>query len=239
MKKSILSLLFVPLLLAGCGGLSKMAQNSTNVRYQPTPNPVETKDGKVMIKFAGSIPAQYFDKKVAVFVQPILEWKGGSLQLNPITLKGEDVEGDGITINYENGGRFVYTDEVDFKPGMELARVVLAPIGYSCKETDDECRFSQDLVEKYSKAVVFDTTIISDGVCNTSALVSIIGAISIAPTNYDKTKGVAETADIYYSNGSAKHDWGYYINRKFNAESNYEDLKKVIPSRNITFFKSS
>ena len=53
MRKSILSLLFVPLILAGCGGLSKMAKNSNTVRYQPTPNPMETMDGKVMIKFAG------------------------------------------------------------------------------------------------------------------------------------------------------------------------------------------
>ena len=81
MKKTILSLLFVPLLLAGCGGLSKMAKNSSTVHYQPTPNPMETMDGKVQVKFAGSIPAKFFDKNVAVFMQPILEWKGGSLQL--------------------------------------------------------------------------------------------------------------------------------------------------------------
>lgn len=228
MKKSILSLLFVPLLLAGCGGFSKMVQNSNTIRYQPTPNPMETMDGKVMIKFAGSIPAQYFNKNVAVFMQPILVWKGGNLQLNPITLKGEEVEGEGITINFENGGRFVYSDEVDFKPGMELAKVILAPIVYPCKETDDECVFSQDLVKKFPKAQVFDTVVIADGVCNTSALVSIIGAISVAPTNYDKTKGITETADIYYPNGSAKHDWNYFVNKKFNAQSNYEDLKKVI-----------
>ena len=178
MRKSILSLLFVPLILAGCGGLSKMAKNSNTVRYQPTPNPMETMDGKVMIKFAGSIPAEYFDKKVAVFVQPVLEWKGGNLQLTPIQLKGEKVEGDGITINYENGGRFVYSDEVDYKPGMELAKLTLAPIGYKCSETDDECKFSQDLVQKL-KTTIFDTVVIADGVCNTSALVSIIGAVSI------------------------------------------------------------
>lgn len=227
MRKSILSLLFVPLILAGCGGLSKMAKNSNTVRYQPTPNPMETMDGKVMVKFAGSIPAEYFDKKVAVFIQPILEWKGGSLQLNPIQLKGEKVEGDGVTINYENGGRFVYSDEVDYKPGMELAKLVLAPIGYACSETDDECKFSQDLVQKL-KTTVFDTVIIADGVCNTSALVSIIGEVSIAPTNYDKTKGIAETADIYYANGSHKVDWNFFVNKKFNALSNYEDLKRVI-----------
>ena len=227
MKKTILSLLFVPLLLAGCGGLSKMAKNSSTVHYQPTPNPMETMDGKVQVKFAGSIPAKFFDKNVAVFMQPILEWKGGSLQLNPITLKGEKVEGDGITINYENGGRFVYADEVDFKPGMELAKLVLAPIGYNCSETDDECVYSQDLVQKF-KTKVFDTVIIADGVCNTSALVSIIGAISIAPTNYDKTKGVAETVDIYYPTGSSTADWNFYVNKKFNSKMNYETLKDVI-----------
>ncbi len=227
MKKTIFLLMIIPLFVAGCSGLSKMAKESKKMHYQPTPNPVETMDGKVVIKFAGSVPAKYFNKNAALFLQPVLRWQGGNLQLTPITLKGENVEGEGITINYENGGRFTYSDEVDFKPGMETAKITVTPIAYKNSITDDESKFSEEVTQKF-KAVVFDTVIIADGINNTSALVSIIGTIGIAPTNYDKTKGVTETADMYFPVGEAIPNWNFGVNKKFNAKVNFDDLKNVI-----------
>ena len=129
MRKNIFYIFLVSLLLVSCNGLSKMKSGSNKVRYQATPNPVETRDDKVVVKFVGSFPEKYFDKKAALFIQPVFTWEGGSIPLNPLTLKGENVNGEGITINYENGGRFTYTDELDFKPGMESGRVTLAPGG--------------------------------------------------------------------------------------------------------------
>ena len=180
MKKTIFYTILMSLLLASCSGLSKMKSDSKKVRYQATPNPVETRDDKVVVKFVGSIPEKYFNKKAAVFVQPVFTWEGGAIPLNPITLKGENVNGEGITINYENGGRFTYTDELDFKPGMETGRVTLTPVAYKASTTDDEAKFADEIQHK---TVTFPTVLISDGVNTTSTWVNIRGNISISPIN--------------------------------------------------------
>ena len=116
-------------LLSGCNGLTKMKSGSSRVRYQANPKPVETMDDKVVVKFTGSIPEKYFDKNCAVFLQPVFTWEGGNIPLEPLTLKGEKVDGDGTVINYAKGGRFTYTDQFDYKPGMETGRVTLTPVG--------------------------------------------------------------------------------------------------------------
>lgn len=227
MKKSIFTLLLLSVLLSGCGGLSKMKKADNTVRYQATPNPVETMDDKVVVKFTGSIPAKYFAKNVAVFLQPVFTWEGGSIPLEPLTLKGENVNGEGIAINYENGGRFTYTDQLDFKPGMETGRVTLAPVGYTCGTTDDEAKFADEIVAQH-KGKVFRNVLISDGVNNTSSWVNVRGNISISPINYNKKQGVVETADIYFPNGLSKLDWNFEMNRRFDAKNNLEDLKRIM-----------
>ena len=111
MKRNLFAIVLISVLLTGCNGLSKMKSNSNRVRYQANPNPVETMDDKVVVKFIGQIPEKYFDKHCAMFIQPVFTWEGGNIPLDPITLKGEKVAGDGTIINYANGGRFTYSDK--------------------------------------------------------------------------------------------------------------------------------
>lgn len=227
MKKSLFALVLATLLLAGCSGLSKMKSHSNKIRYQATPNPVETRDDKVVVKFVGSIPEKYFAKNACMFIQPVFNWEGGSIPLDPITLKGENVNGEGISISHENGGRFTYQDELDFKAGMETGTVTLTPIGYTSSTTDDEAKFAEDVIEN-DKGKPFATVLISDGVNNTSAMVDIRGNISISPINYNKTQGVVETADIYFPNGQSNLDWNFYQNRKYNSQAQLADLKRIM-----------
>ena len=144
MKKSIFSVLIVALLLSGCSGLSYMKRKHKDVRYKANPDPVATVDGKVVVKFTGVFPEKYFKKKAAMFVQPVFTWDSGSVTLDPITLKGENVKGSGATINYEGGGRYTYTDRFMYRPGMETGRVTLTPVIYSDKNVDEESRFAED-----------------------------------------------------------------------------------------------
>ena len=227
MKRTFFVLTLLSILLTGCNGLSKMKSKSSKVRYQATPNPVETRDDKVVVKFVGSIPEKYFAKNTAVFIQPIFTWEGGDIALNPLTLKGENVNGEGIAINYENGGRFTYTDELDFKPGMETGRVRLTPIGYKASTTDDEAKFADEVI-KNDKGKKFATVLISDGVNNTSDWVDIRGNISISPINYNKTQGVLQTADIYFPNGTSTLDWNFGMNRVFDTKEQLADLKRIM-----------
>lgn len=219
--------MLVSVLLTGCNGLSKMKTLSNRVRYQANPNPVETMDDKVVVKFTGQIPEKYFAKNCAVFIQPVFSWEGGNIPLEPITLKGEHVDGDGTIVNYAKGGRFTYSDMFDFKPGMETGRVTLNPIGYKASHTNEDARFMDDILHT-NKGVEFGTVLLSDGVNNTSSWVDIKGNISIAPINYNKTQGIVETADIYFLNGTSNLDWNFEMNRKFDSYNTLQSLKRIM-----------
>jgi len=204
-----------------------MKANSKKIRYQANPDPVETRDGKVQVNFTASIPPKYFNKGVALFVQPVFTWDSGSTALDPITVKGEKVSGMGTTINYANGGRYTYSDELDYKPGMETGKVTLAVVGYKAADVDDEALFSEDIVNGH-RGVTFPKVVISDGVNITSEWIDIRGNISIAPLNYNKKQGVVETADIYFPNGTSALDWGCELNVRFDARNTVEDLRRIM-----------
>ena len=227
MRKSLWVFLLVGVLLTGCNGLKKMKTNSGRVRYAANPNPVETMDEKVVVKFTGAVPEKYFDKNCAVFLQPVFYWEGGSIPLEPLTLKGEDVEGDGTTINYQNGGRFTYSDMFDFKPGMETGRITMTPVGYKSGRTNEDARVADDVLRD-NNGVEFNTVLLSDGVNNTSSWVDIKGNISISPINYNKTQGIVETADIYFNGGTSELDWNFAMNQTFDAQGQLQHLKRVM-----------
>lgn len=227
MKKTLFGLFVAALFLTSCSGLSSMKSHHKNVRYKANPDPVETMDNKVVVKFTGAFPEKYFQKNAVMFIQPVFTWDSGSIPLDPISLKGENVGGAGTTINYANGGRFTYSDMFNFQPGMETGKVTLTPVAYKADATDDEAKFAEDIIANHH-GKEFSTVLISDGVCNTSSLIDIRGTISIAPLNYNKTQGVVETADIYFQNGQSNLDWNFAMNRKFDAKNNLADLKRIM-----------
>ena len=227
MRRSLFVFMLISVLLTGCNGLNKMKSNANKVRYAANPSPVETMDDKVVVKFTGSIPEKYFDKNCVMFLQPVFTWEGGNIPLEPMTLKGEKVDGDGTIINYANGGRFTYSDMFDFKPGMETGRVVLNPVGYRDVRTNEDARFADD-VKRDNHGVEFGPVLISEGVNNTSSMVDIKGNISISPVNYNKTQGIVETADIYFNGGTSELDWNFAMNQKFDAQGQLQHLKRIM-----------
>ena len=227
MRKTLFVLTLVSVLLTGCSGLSKMKSKSNKVRYQAVPSPVETMDDKVVVTFTGQVPPKYFNKNCAVFLQPVFMWEGGEIPLEPLTLKGESVSGDGTIIDYAKGGRFTYSDAFDYKPGMETGRVVLNPVGYKGPKTNEDARFAVDVLRD-NAGVEFGPVLISDGVNNTSSWIDIKGNISIAPINYNKTQGIVETADIYFEGGTSNLDWNFFMNRKFDAQGSLQQLKRIM-----------
>ena len=227
MKRTLWIILLAGILLSSCTGLKKMQSNASKVRYAANPNPIETMDEKVVVKFTGQIPEKYFAKNCAMFLQPVFHWEGGDIPLEPLTLKGENVGGDGTTINYKLGGRFTYSDMFDFKPGMETGRLTLTPVGYAASNTNEDARFADEVIRD-SKGREFNRVLLSDGVNNTSSWVDIKGNISISPVNYNKAQGIVETADIYFEGGTSILDWGFAMNQKFDAEGQLQHLKRVM-----------
>ena len=53
MKRIVLLLLAASMALTSCNGLKKMQSNAGKVRYAANPNPIETMDEKVVVKFTG------------------------------------------------------------------------------------------------------------------------------------------------------------------------------------------
>lgn len=209
-----------------------MKCHQDEVRYQATPNPVETRDNKVVVKFVGQYPKKYFAKGVAMYIQPVFTWDSGSIVLEPMTVKGEDVSGNAPTINYASGGRFTYTDQFDFRPGMETGKVTLVPIGYKADAIDDVSRFADDIID-LDNGKSFDEVLISDGVNNTSQWIDIHGTLGIAPINYNKTEGVVDAADIYFPNGQWVLNWNFPMNIKYNALESFKDLKRVMLEKGL------
>ena len=79
--------------------LKEMAENFCKmIKYVVMPNPLEMHGDSIMVTINGTVPEKYMDKKAAILIIPELKYSGGPYLLDPITLKGEAVAGDGIAI---------------------------------------------------------------------------------------------------------------------------------------------
>jgi tetratricopeptide (TPR) repeat protein len=116
-------LLFVAatVFLASCGGLKKMADKAQELKNNVTPNPLEMHAEKVPVKFNGTIPPKYFDKKAILVITPVLKYNTGEYTLKTKTLQGEKVEDNNPVISYDNGGSFEYADTIPYVDDMRVS----------------------------------------------------------------------------------------------------------------------
>ena len=70
------SFIAAALLIAGCGGPQKMADNANLVSYDVTPHPLEMHGGKVAVTVDVKYPEKYFHKKAIVTATPYLVYVG-------------------------------------------------------------------------------------------------------------------------------------------------------------------
>lgn len=158
-------MILIAAFMSGCG-LGKMVKKYPEVKFQATPDVLENQGGKVQVSIKGDIPPKYFNKKAAVVYQPVIKYSGGTKELKPIILKGEKVQGDGITINKKLGGSFTYSDVFDFVPDMTASTLEVAPVGFIAKE-EVKSGMKQADAKMVKKAVTFLNRKIGDGVINT------------------------------------------------------------------------
>ncbi len=156
MKKTRFNLaLFVLaiVLLSSCGGLNKMRNDATDVRYSVTPEVLETHAGEVDVTIRGTYPDRYFNRRAIVEVTPVLVYEGGETALSSITLQGENVRDNHQVIN-RSGGSFNYNDKVPFSESMRVSEL---EIRVNARMRNNE--------------VDFDPLKVADGVIATSTLV--------------------------------------------------------------------
>nr|NQU90715.1 hypothetical protein [Bacteroidota bacterium] len=132
-RATILNLSVLILLAAfmvSCNSLKKMAKNYDSITYQVTPEVLETKGGVVSVSITANIPPKFFHRKAAVYLQPELVYENGTTQLKGILVKGEKVEGEGVTISYSEGGTVTYSDAFNYTPDMNESELVVNPMAF-------------------------------------------------------------------------------------------------------------
>jgi Flp pilus assembly protein TadD len=115
----------VALFLASCNGLSTMLKKANQVTYTATPNPLEMQGDSVLVTIKGSFPANFFNKKAAMVLTPVLKFDGGEKAYPAQTLQGEGVESNGTIISYVSGGSFSYAKKIAYTDEMSKSELVL------------------------------------------------------------------------------------------------------------------
>lgn len=97
------------MLFASCSKLGALSSDNFTV----IPNPLETQAGTVPATINGHFPEKYMKKKAIVTVVPELRYDNGVVvQGSSATFQGENVAGNGQTIQYKVGGN--YTMKTNF-----------------------------------------------------------------------------------------------------------------------------
>lgn len=123
------SIALVSVAILGCNPLSKMAKEAENIQYNVNPSPLEMVGDSVAVNISAKYPPKFFPKKVTLEVTPVLKEVGenGAVikELTPITLIGQDADGEGTKISFDQGGSANYADKVAYAKNMENVELEL------------------------------------------------------------------------------------------------------------------
>jgi len=172
----IAAMIILAITFVSCNSLKKMAKNFNSVTYEVTPEVLEAHGGKVNFTVKGNIPPKFFNKKAAVFFQPVLKFDGGEIELTPMLLKGERVDGEGITINYERGGNFTYSESFEFKAGMNASELMTSSILFLPKKSLAAGMTFADAM-KLPKAINLGEKKLADGIIITSTRIDLANEV--------------------------------------------------------------
>ena len=143
--------------------IDKMARESKKITYRVNPDPlVADENGKVCFDVIVTIPGEYFEKQAVMNLKPYLAYKGGQLDLDPITFVGEKVKGEGdFRVNYKDGGEFTKHYCEDYVPEMENSELKGDPMFYVY---DGKIYPTQDEIVKNTYFAQGSTVKLADGV---------------------------------------------------------------------------
>ncbi len=207
--------------LTGDNSVKSMVDNYGLVILEATPQPLEERGDSVLVTIKATFPPKYFKKHAAMNFTPVLAYDGGSVVLKPVTFKGETVSGDGILVNYANGGTFVYTDKIPYHPNLNVSDLVVAPLIYPARSIENTTREAVIANEKYLQA---PQRKLDDGVIYTSKRIADQFKTSVADHGYEKVTILTENAIIYYPVNRYILDWNLPLNK---VKENKEALAAV------------
>jgi tetratricopeptide (TPR) repeat protein len=170
MKKQLLFALslMVAVVFSSCKNLSDLDPSL----FTSTPNPLETKAGKVEATVTGTFPVKYFTKNAIVTVTPVMKLSNGqTVKAAPSIFQGEKVVGNDKVISYKAGGSYSMNVSFDYVPEMAVSELFL----------------EFDVVSK-SKSYKLTPVKVADGVIATSEL---------AQKTFDKSTGAVLIKDQF------------------------------------------
>lgn len=219
MKKCIgyfSALLISSLFFAGC--ISTKAPT-----YEVTPNPLETKGGKISVSIKGKFAEKSFNKKGALYVQPILKYQGQTKALKPIIFQGEKAVGTGIVINSKTGGSFSYNDVIDYNPQMNIADLIVNPVAFREKEGINTNMTLAEVKQK-KKAIELGEYKLADGVIYTSERIQPDGKTILAESGYEKETIINKSATIYFAKDKFDLNFKLDLNKQPEAIQKLQEL---------------
>ena len=122
MSKSIRFALFgaVVLMLASCKNMQVKQEY-----FVIDKDPLVEEGGMVNYTVTGTFPAKTFVKNVVCTATPVLQWEGGLVKGEPVTLQGEKVQGNNKTISWKEGGSFTYKGSFKYQPEMAESKLIV------------------------------------------------------------------------------------------------------------------
>lgn len=171
----------IAFVLNSCG-LSSMISKFESIDYTITPTEVEVHGGKVAIELDVTVPEKYFNKSATMSFTPKLVWEGGESAFKSVTLQGEKVSSNGITIGYVTGGKFSFSDVINYSSDMLAADL-----------------FATATATLNDKTKSLGTEKIAEGVMATATRVANNEVPAIAAHTYEQETVLEETATIYFS----------------------------------------
>jgi outer membrane protein OmpA-like peptidoglycan-associated protein len=197
--------------------LKKMATNYGEIKYDVTPNPLVMKDDSVEITIKGTVPPNYLEKKASILVNPEIAYTGGTYKLNPIILKGEEVNGPGVAIPYKTGGTFTVHQTIPYIKGMSASDLMANTIIFKPATGTIDAKITADQIHTTDKFVDLPAEKIADGVITTPNLVIHDEDMLTAADKLVKEKFASKDAILYFQISKANLDMKLPLNKKNTA----------------------
>ncbi len=194
----------------GMGGIKNMVKNFDDITWKATPNPLEVHGDAVDVTIVGEFPAKYFEQGAAMYVTPVLRYEGGAVAYEPFTVKGEDVAGDGMLVQYKDGGTITYTGTIPYSPEMNVSELFLVPIIYSAK---DGTLPTEEEVMNSGKYYIIPDVKVDDGVIHTSKYILNNQLPLVAYHGYKKETIASSSAKIFFLVNRYNLNWRVPLNK--------------------------
>ena len=134
MKKfiTLTAVLAAALTLSSCDCFKKMAKDPAAIQVSCTPEVLVLNNGKIAADISASIPADYFNKKAALKVTPVLFFEGGAVAGETLLLQGEKVASNGMVVKSKEALSINRHVEFDYQPAMDACELKLL-VEVKCK----------------------------------------------------------------------------------------------------------